>query len=173
MEAGTARTAIVCDTTSYLPAEMIEPLGINVVSLYVALEGRQEAEAEISDYSAFYDRLRASDEGATTSQPSVGDFVAAYQPLLAKEHATSTSRGVQVEGLQTRTEQVADGVARVQATAGRLAAGMPGETVDLSRATAKDQAPYVVTIQRDGTWYPSLVFTATDWILNRAERERP
>ena len=35
------------------------------------------------------------------------------------------------------------------------------------------QAPYVVTIQRDGTWYPSLVFTLTDWMLNRAEREHP
>jgi hypothetical protein len=31
----------------------------------------------------------------------------------------------------------------------------------------------VVTIQRDGTWYPSLVFTVTDWMLNRAEREHP
>jgi len=30
-----------------------------------------------------------------------------------------------------------------------------------------------VTIQRDGTWYPSLVFTVTDWMLTRTERERP
>jgi hypothetical protein len=45
--------------------------------------------------------------------------------------------------------------------------------VPLDRAATKDQAPYVVTIQRDGTWYPSLVFTVTDWMLHRAERERP
>ena len=37
----------------------------------------------------------------------------------------------------------------------------------------QEPAPDVVTIQRDGTWYPSLVFTATDWMLHRAERERP
>jgi hypothetical protein len=104
--------------------------------------------------------------------PAERRVVAAYQPLLA--HATGGSTGgVRVEGLQTRTEQVADDVARVHATAGRLVAGTPGEAVDLAKATAKDQAPYVVTIQRDGTWYPSLVFTATDWMLHRAERERP
>jgi len=50
---------------------------------------------------------------------------------------------------------------------------MGGDQVDLGRASTKEPAPYVVTIQRDGTWYPSLVFTVTDWMLNRAERERP
>ncbi len=35
-----------------------------------------------SDYGAFFERLRASEDGATTSQPSVGDFVAVYEPLL-------------------------------------------------------------------------------------------
>jgi DegV family protein with EDD domain len=52
------------------------------VSLYVAIDGQSEPEAEISDYAAFYERLRASEGGATTSQPSIGDFVAVYEPLL-------------------------------------------------------------------------------------------
>ena len=78
-----------------------------------------------------------------------------------------------VEGLQTRTEEVADGVARVRAAAGRLTGTSRGESFDLERATAEGEAPYVVTIRQDGTWYPSLVFTVTDWMLNRAERERP
>ena len=47
------------------------------------------------------------------------------------------------------------------------------QSLTLEEATAKGEAPYVVTIQQDGTWYPSLVFTVTDWMLNRAERERP
>jgi len=80
---------------------------------------------------------------------------------------------VRVEGLKTRTEEVADGVARVRATAGRIAGGPSHESLRLEDAVAKGQAPYVVTIQRDGTWYPSLVFTLTDWMLNRAEREHP
>ena len=77
-----AETAIVCDTTSYLPDEMISSRGIQRVSLYVALGGEQRRESEITDYDGFFERLRASDEGATTSQPSVGDFIAVYQPLL-------------------------------------------------------------------------------------------
>ena len=87
-----------------------------------------------------------------------------------KPPATGTIR---VEGLQTRTEQVADGVARVQATAGRLAGPMLDKAVPLERGPARGQAPYVVTIRQDGTWYPSLVFSVTDWMLTRAERERP
>ncbi len=60
--------------------------GIHRVSLYVSLEGEQRPEIEIaeSEYAEFYERLRRSDEGATTSQPSVGDFLSVYSPLLAE-----------------------------------------------------------------------------------------
>lgn len=78
----TADTAVVCDTTAYLPPELLAERGIETVSLYVAVDDRQEAEAEIDDYAGFYERLRAAEKGATTSQPSVGDFVAVYEPLL-------------------------------------------------------------------------------------------
>jgi len=75
-------TAVVCDSTAYLPAELLAERGIEVVSLYVSIGGEQQKETEIGDYGAFFDRLRASEGGATTSQPSVGDFVAVYEPLL-------------------------------------------------------------------------------------------
>jgi fatty acid kinase fatty acid binding subunit len=78
----TADTAIVCDTTSYLPEALLDERGIHRVSLYVALGGDQRREREIGDYGSFFERLRASDEGATTSQPSIGDFVEVYGPLL-------------------------------------------------------------------------------------------
>src|SRR5919106_6038105 len=77
------RTEIVCDTTAYLPGELIESRGIRLVSLYVGLAGELQPEAEISDYGQFYERLRASGASVTTSQPSVGDFVSVYEPLLA------------------------------------------------------------------------------------------
>jgi DegV family protein with EDD domain len=83
VEAGGAKTAIVCDTTTYLPSADLRRHDIHQVSLYVSLGGKQQAESDITDYGEFYDRLRASDEGATTSQPSVGDFVAVYEPLLS------------------------------------------------------------------------------------------
>jgi DegV family protein with EDD domain len=76
---------VVTDTTAYLPDELIAEHGIHRVSLYVSLDGVQRPEAEIAgdDYDDFYERLRASEGGATTSQPSVGDFLAVYEPLLA------------------------------------------------------------------------------------------
>ena len=74
----------MCDSTTYLPTDELRRNRIHVVSLYVSLEGKEESESEIADYGEFYERLRHSDEGATTSQPSVGDFVAVYEPLLSE-----------------------------------------------------------------------------------------
>ena len=105
--------------------------------------------------------------------PAERRVLAAYRSLLDAKGGKAAAAGVRVDGLQTRTELVGDGVARVHATGGRLAGGMLNESLDLDQARAGGQAPYVVTIRRDGTWYPSLVFTVTDWMLHRAERERP
>ena len=62
----------------------MERHGIQRVSLYVTLDGEQKRESEIgaAEYDDFYERLRRSDGGATTSQPSVGDFREVYEPLL-------------------------------------------------------------------------------------------
>jgi DegV family protein with EDD domain len=80
-----AETAVVTDTTAYLPEELIAERGIHLVSLYVTLDGVERRESEITGaaYGEFFDRLRRSSEGATTSQPSVGDFIEVYEPLLA------------------------------------------------------------------------------------------
>lgn len=77
-----ARTAVVCDTTGYLPAELLAEYSLTQISLYVTLDGHQERESEIQDLGEFYDRLRNSDEAVTTSQPSIGDFISVYEPLL-------------------------------------------------------------------------------------------
>ena len=76
--------AVVTDSTSYLPPELIESHGITVVPLYVVFGGdRTVPEIEITDYPAFFEELRSAEKLPTTSQPSVGDFTAAYEPLLA------------------------------------------------------------------------------------------
>jgi fatty acid-binding protein DegV len=72
----TAPTAVVCDSTAYLPLDLLAERDIQVVSLYVSIDGEQQKETEVADYGAFFERLRASEGGATTSQPSIGDFVA-------------------------------------------------------------------------------------------------
>jgi DegV family protein with EDD domain len=77
-----AETAVVCDTTAYLPTDLLAERRIKTISLYVSVDDQQEREEEISDFGDFYERLRASESGATTSQPSIGDFLAVYEPLL-------------------------------------------------------------------------------------------
>ena len=81
-----AKTAVVTDTTAYLPDDLVAEHGIKRVSLYISLEGRQRPEIEMAgeEYAEFFDHLRKSSEGATTSQPSVGDFSEVYEPILAE-----------------------------------------------------------------------------------------
>ena len=78
------RTAVVSDTTAYLPRELVEANQIHLVSLYVNFgTDRTERESDIQDYTAFYDELRRAEELPSTSQPSLGDFIEVYEPLLA------------------------------------------------------------------------------------------
>lgn len=79
---GSRPTAVVCDSTAYLPADLLAEREIRTISLYVSVDGDQQREVDIADYTAFYERLRTSDSAATTSQPSIGDFLEVYEPLL-------------------------------------------------------------------------------------------
>jgi len=78
--------AVVTDSTTYLPRELLSRLQISRVSLYVGWEGELLREDEYEDLDVFYARLRDSPQLPTTSQPSVGDFVACYEPLLQAGH---------------------------------------------------------------------------------------
>ncbi len=108
-------TAVVADTTSYLPPELVAKHDIKEVSLYVGLEGDQERESDITDLHAFYERLRISDQTVTTSQPSVGDFISVYEPLLADGreivsiHLSSGISGTYESAMQARERLTADG----------------------------------------------------------------
>ncbi len=78
--------AIVTDSCAYLPTEVAERLGIQVVSLYVHMGGRSVRESDISDYGAYFRQLDEGGDLPTTSQPSIGDFLAVYEPLIAAGH---------------------------------------------------------------------------------------
>jgi len=100
------RTEVVCDTTAYIPADLVAERGIHLISLYVGLEGDLEPESGISDYTEFYERLRSSDSKVTTSQPSVGDFVEVYEPLLAADKdVVSLHIGGDISGTCEAAEQ--------------------------------------------------------------------
>src|SRR5262249_45118257 len=108
-------TAVVADTTSYLPAEILAEHDVKLVSLYVGLEGQQDRESDLPDLHAFYERLRVSDQQVTTSQPSVGDFISVYEPLLAEGreivsvHLASGISGTYESAVQARERLTAEG----------------------------------------------------------------
>jgi len=140
-----SQTAVVCDTTAYLPSELIASRGIQTISLYVTVDGQQEREAEIADYAGFYERLRASEGGATTSQPSIGDFVSVYEPLLDEGreivsiHISAGISGTFEAAGQARERLTAEGKGgeRIKLFDSRSAAGGMGLSVVAAAAAAQ------------------------------------
>jgi DegV family protein with EDD domain len=130
------RTAVVTDTTAYLPDELVAEQGIHRISLYVTLDGvqRRESEIDAAEYGDFFERLRRSDEGATTSQPSIGDFVSLYEPLLAEGrdivsiHISAGISGTYQSALQARDQLTESGAGgeRIQVWDSRTGCGGQG-----------------------------------------------
>jgi fatty acid kinase fatty acid binding subunit len=154
-----AETAVVCDTTAYLPSELVASRGIKTISLYVSVDGQQEPESEIGDYAGFYERLRASEGGATTSQPSIGDFAAVYEPLLDEGreivsiHISSGISGTFEAANQARERLVAEdkGGERIHLFDSRSAAGGMGLSALAAAAAANgggDSAAVLARAQR-------------------------
>lgn len=111
--------AVVTDTCHYLPRQLVAARGIGEVSLYVqwgeAGDRREDREADLPDYDAYYEQLRATRAAPTTSQPSIGDFLAAYEPLLAAGrdivsiHLSGAISGTFASAQQARQQLVDDG----------------------------------------------------------------
>ena len=105
-----------------------------MISLYVSIDGEQERETDIADYGAFYERLRASESGATTSQPSIGDFLSVYEPLLdagreiVSIHISAGISGTFEAANQARERLIAEdkGGERIRVFDSRSAAGGMG-----------------------------------------------
>jgi fatty acid kinase fatty acid binding subunit len=150
------QTAVVCDSTAYLPSELVAQRGIEVISLYVSIDGDQRAEMEIRDYREFFERLRASESGATTSQPSVGDFVSLYEPLLEADreivsvHISAGISGTYDAANQARERLIAEdkGGERIHVVDSRSAAGGMGLCALAAAAAAAGGAGGEATVAR-------------------------
>ncbi len=161
-----AKTAVVTDTTAYLPDRLVAERGIHLVSLYVTLNGEQQRESEISgsSYDDFYERLRRSESGATTSQPSVGDFTSVYQPLLADGmdvvslHISAGISGTYQSALQARQELLDSGKGgeRITVWDSRSACGGQGMMVLTAADAAARGASGAETMQAAGRARASL-----------------
>jgi len=145
-----ANIAVVTDSTAYLPEELVTEHGIHRISLYVTLDGEQRRESEIhaEDYDGFFERLRRSPEGATTSQPSVGDFTALYEPLLAEGreivsiHISAGISGTYDSALQARQALIDSGAGgeRIQVWDSRTGCGGQGMMVLVAARAAASGA---------------------------------
>ena len=72
---------VVTDSTSDLPADVAESLGIEVVPLNVHFGSDVYKDRVNLMPDAFYDKLINDDVLPTTSQPSVGEFIDVYERL--------------------------------------------------------------------------------------------
>ncbi len=133
---------------------------------YGALTGAPAAGADSAE-AAVRALLDSVDEPFTAVAghlvPDERNAVNAYLPSVPSaeldELLRVRSAGAEAPRPTGRTEQVADGVVRVYLSGG----GEPG--------AHGPHDPYVVAVERDGTWYPSMVFTGIDVTLTGAEQE--
>ena len=135
--------AIVTDTCHYMPREIVESNGIHEVSLYVHFGEDTEPESAITDYEAFYARLRTASALPTTSQPSIGDFLSVYEPLLEQgEDIVSIHLAGGMSGTVRAAEQARDQLGsraeRVHVIDSQTACGGQGLVVLAAAAAARD-----------------------------------
>lgn len=75
-------TAVVTDSASYLPEDVLERFGISVIPMNVVVDGRDHREFVDLDAPEFY-RALAAGARVGTSQPSPGVFLEEYERLSA------------------------------------------------------------------------------------------
>jgi DegV family protein with EDD domain len=143
--------AVVTDSTTYLPPDLIQRWGIEQVSLYVGWAGDHRPEQEY-DLDEFYARLRESSELPSTSQPSVGDFLACYEPLAeAGRDVVSIHIAAGLSGTCESAREAARVIAdkglrgRIEVLDGETGAGGLGSLV-LAAAKAAEQGQPLETV---------------------------
>src|SRR5829696_569513 len=145
-----ARVRVVTDSTSYLPPELVERHGIEIVPLYVVFGGdRTVPEVDITDYPAFFEELRSAEKLPTTSQPSVGDFTSTFEPLLedggevVSVHISGGLSGTPEAARQAKAALVRDGKGgeRIEVVDSITAAGGLGFMVLAAAKAAAASAP--------------------------------
>lgn len=94
-----ARVAVVTDSTSDLPTDRADELGIHVVPLRLAIGNRSVLDGVDAGTDTVLDALRNKQQ-VSTSRPSPADFVTAYQKVLdaGAEHVVSVHISAELSG---------------------------------------------------------------------------
>lgn len=72
---------IVTDSTSDIPRDVADELGITVIPLTVTIDGQSFSDGDIT-LEEFFERMNAAPELPTTSLPSLGTFVNTFRSCL-------------------------------------------------------------------------------------------
>lgn len=78
------KLGIVTDSTSDLPAYLIEQYEIKVIASILVLDGKEYADGTGISREEFYNRLPSFQSPPTTAAPSIGDFLTPYQELFSQ-----------------------------------------------------------------------------------------
>lgn len=74
------KTAIITDSTAYIPEAIQQLLDIHIISLNVIFKNEIFVEQDYNP-QIFYERMRSEKELPTTSQPTTGEYVALLEQL--------------------------------------------------------------------------------------------
>jgi len=85
--------AVVTDSTSNLPPELVEQYAMSLIPLTVHWGGESYFDGVTLDADTFYQWLQTRKDFPTTSQPSAGAFIDFFQKV-AKDKGTDTILGV-------------------------------------------------------------------------------
>jgi DegV family protein with EDD domain len=104
------KLGIVTDSTSDLPAYLIEKHEIEVVPTILILEGKEYADGNGITREEFYTRLPSLRTPPTTAAPSIGDFASRYESLLTRgcEHILSIHAASQLTTIINVAKQAGD-----------------------------------------------------------------
>jgi len=103
------KIGIVTDSTSDLPAYLIEQHNIQVVPSILILEGKEYADGIGISREDFYNRLPTLQSRVTTAAPSIGDFLTPYQTLFSQgcDHIISIHAASQLTTIVNSARQAA------------------------------------------------------------------
>ncbi|MBK8821763.1 MAG: DegV family protein [Anaerolineales bacterium] len=103
------KIGIVTDSTSDLPAYLVEEHQIQVVPTILVLEGKEYSDGIGITREEFYTRLPSYQTPPTTAAPSIGDFTAPYETLLSQgcDHVISIHSASQLTTVVNVARQAA------------------------------------------------------------------
>jgi DegV family protein with EDD domain len=103
------KIGIVTDSTSDLPAYLVEEHNIQVVPTILILEGKEYLDGIGITREEFYNRLPALQTPPTTAAPSIGNFTKPYETLLSQgcDHIISIHAASQLTNIVNVARQAA------------------------------------------------------------------